>query len=193
MPQARKASDTRLFHDTTIVHEITDRISNVRDAAPRRAKTQHPVPLLRRPELRDRPLPGKPDPWSPSDPKFGGFWQGGKHWSEVLGDDGIDFLGQAAKSDKPFLMYLAFSAPHDPRQSPQEYVDRYPLDRIKMPENFLPLYPQREEMGAGRKLRDEKLAPFPRDEHAVKVNRQEFYAIITHMMTSSIWNPSFLS
>jgi choline-sulfatase len=129
----------------------------------------------------NRPLPGKPDPWSPSDPKFGGFWKGGKHWSEVLGDDGIDFLGQAAESDKPFLMYLAFSAPHDPRQSPQEYVDRYPLDRIKMPENFLPLYPQREEMGAGRKLRDEKLAPFPRDERAVKVHRREYYAIITHM------------
>jgi len=29
--------------------------------------------------------------------------------------------------------------------------------------------------------RDEKLAPFPRTEYAVKVNRQEYYAIITHM------------
>ncbi len=69
----------------------------------------------------------------------------------------------------------------DPRQSPKGYVDRYPLDRIKIPENFLPKYPQREEIGAGKGLRDEKLAPFPRDEHAVKVNRQEYYAIITHM------------
>ena len=133
------------------------------------------------PEGYNRPLPGKPDPWNPSDPKFGGFWQGGKHWSEVLGDDSIGFLEQAAKSDKPFFMYLAFNAPHDPRQSPKEYVDRYPLDRIKMPENFLPEYPQKEEMGAGKTLRDEKLAPFPRDENSVKVNRQEYYAIITHM------------
>lgn len=129
----------------------------------------------------NRPLSGKPDPWSPSDPKFGGFWQGGKHWSEALGDDGITFLGQAAKSDKPFFMALHFNAPHDPRQSPKEYVDRYPLDRIMMPENFLPEYPQKEEIGAGKDLRDEMLAPFPRDEHAVKVNRQEYYAIITHM------------
>ena len=30
-------------------------------------------------------------------------------------------------------------------------------------------------------LRDESLAPFPRTEYAVKVNRQEYYAIITHM------------
>jgi arylsulfatase A-like enzyme len=25
----------------------------------------------------NRPIAGRPDPWSPSDPKFGGFWQGG--------------------------------------------------------------------------------------------------------------------
>lgn len=135
------------------------------------------------PEGYNRPLPGKPDPWSPSDKKFGGFWQGGKHWSEVLGDDSVAFLEQAAKSEKPFFMYLAFNAPHDPRQAPQGYVDRYPLDRIKMPESFLPEYPQNEQIGSGRNLRDEKLAPFPRDEHAVKVNRQEYYAIITHMDT----------
>jgi choline-sulfatase len=158
------------WHVQADVEKVFDHVSNLRPGMPGDT-----------PEGYNRPLPGKPDPWNPSDPKFGGHWKGGKHWSEVLGDDGIDFLGQAAKSDKPFLMYLAFSAPHDPRQSPKEYVDRYPLDRIKMPENFLPLYPQREEMGAGRKLRDEKLAPFPRDEHAVKVHRQEYYAIITHM------------
>ncbi len=136
-----------------------------------------------KPEGYNRPITGQPDPWSPSDPKFGGFWQGGKHWSEVLGDDSVGFLAQVAKSDKPFFMYLAFNAPHDPRQSPEEYVERYPLDRIKMPESFLPEYPQKEQIGAGKGLRDEKLAPFPRDEHAVKVNRQEYYAIVTHMDT----------
>lgn len=129
----------------------------------------------------NRPIIGQPDPWSPSDPKFGGHWQGGKHWSEVLGDDSIGFLEQAAKSDKPFFMYLAFNAPHDPRQSPKEYVDRYPLERIKLPENFRPEYPEQNDIGCGPSLRDEKLAPFPRDENAVKVNRQEYYAIITHM------------
>jgi arylsulfatase A-like enzyme len=134
-----------------------------------------------KPEGYNRPISGKPDPWSPSDPKFGGFWKGGKHWSEALGDDGVGLLERAAKSEKPFFMFLAFNAPHDPRQSPQEYVDRYPLNRIKMPESFLPDYPQKEEIGAGKGLRDEMLAPFPRDEYAIKINRQEYYAIITHM------------
>lgn len=129
----------------------------------------------------NRPLPNGDDPWSPFDPKFGGFWKGGKHWSEVVGDHATEFLGQAAKEDDPFFMYIAFNAPHDPRQSPKEFVDRYPADEIRVPTNYLDEYPYKEEMGCGKNLRDEKLAPFPRTEHAVQVHRQEYYAIITHM------------
>ena len=129
----------------------------------------------------NRPIEGQPDKWSPYDTKFDGFWKGGKHWSEVLGDDAVDYLEHAAGQDKPFFMYLAFNAPHDPRQSPKEFVDKYPLQNISMPENFLPEYPFKDYIGAGPNLRDEKLAPFPRTEYAVKVNRQEYYAIITHM------------
>ncbi len=129
----------------------------------------------------NRPIEGKPDPWKPWDTKFGGYWEGGKHWSEVLGDDAAGFLQQASKKDKPFFMYLAFNAPHDPRQSPKAYVEKYPLDHVKVPVNFLPEYPYKDKIGCGRGLRDEKLAPFPRTRYAVKVNRQEYYAIITHM------------
>jgi arylsulfatase A-like enzyme len=129
----------------------------------------------------NRPIDGQPDPWCPWDPKFEGFWKGGKHWSEVLGDDSLDFLNHAKKHDKPFFMYLAFNAPHDPRQSPKEYVEKYPLDKVTPPENFLPEYPYNEAMKSGRSLRDERLAPFPRTPRAVQVNRQEYYAIITHM------------
>jgi len=131
----------------------------------------------------NRPIEGQPDPWKPWDKKFGGYWQGGRHWSEVLGDDAVGFIEQASKSDKPFFMYLAFNAPHDPRQSPKEYVDKYPLEKVKVPESFLPEYPYKDAIGCGKGLRDEKLAPFPRTRYAVKVNRQEYYAIITHMDT----------
>lgn len=129
----------------------------------------------------NRPLAGQPDPWSPFDPAFGGYWEGGKHWSEVVGDNAVEFLGVAAKKENPFFMYIAFNSPHDPRQSPKEYVDKYPLDRITLPENFLPKYPYKDDIGCGVDLRDEKLAPFPRTEESVKVHRQEYYAIITHM------------
>lgn len=129
----------------------------------------------------NRPIPGQPDPWSPSDPQFGGFWAGGKHWSEVTADDAVEFLGAAKQGGKPFFMYVAFNAPHDPRQSPQEYVDKYPLHRITVPKNFLPEYPHKDAIGCSATLRDEKLGPFPRSEHAVKVHRQEYYALITHL------------
>lgn len=129
----------------------------------------------------NRPIDGKPDVWSPYDKKFGGFWEGGRHWSEIVADDAEEYLQMAKASDHPFFMYIAFNAAHDPRQAPKEFVDKYPLDHVAVPENFLPEYPWNEEMGSGRKLRDERLAPFPRTEHAVKVNRQEYYALITHM------------
>ena len=129
----------------------------------------------------NRPIEGKPDPWKPWDPKFGGYWKGGRHWSEVVGDHGVAFLERAAGSDKPFFMYLAFNAPHDPRQSPREYVDKYPLDKVKVPANFVPEYPYKDKIGCGKGLWDERLAPFPRTKYAVKVNRREYYAIITHM------------
>lgn len=57
----------------------------------------------------------------------------------------------------------------------------YPLEAISVPETFLPEYPYKDEIGCSASLRDARLAPFPRTEYAVKVNRQEYYAIITHM------------
>jgi len=130
------------------------------------------------PKGYNRPHEGKEDVWKPWDKSFEGFWKGGKHWSEVLGDDAVEYLGIAGKSDKPFFMYLAFNAPHDPRQSPKEFVDRYPLDKLSTPQPFYTEYPHN--IGSNH-IRDEKLAPFPRTEYAVKVNKQEYYAIITHM------------
>jgi arylsulfatase A-like enzyme len=133
------------------------------------------------PNSYNRPPASGEDTWSPYDTSLGGFWEGGKHWSEVVADDAVDYLGDAKQAGKPFFMYIAFNAPHDPRQSPKEYVDRYPLDRIAVPENFLAQYPHKDAIGCGPSLRDEKLGPFPRTEHAVKVHRQEYYALITHM------------
>lgn len=133
------------------------------------------------PQGYNRPLTGQADVWKPWDTKFEGFWKGGKHWSEVLGDDAVGYLQQAAERDQPFFMYLAFNAAHDPRQSPKEYVDRYPLDKVSVPENFIAEYPYKDSIGCGKNLRDEKLAPFPRTPYAVKVHRQEYFAIITHM------------
>ncbi len=121
------------------------------------------------------------DKWSPSNPAYGGFWAGGKHWNEVVKEETVGFLDTAKQSDKPFFMYIAFNAPHDPRQSPQRYIDRYPTDEISIPESFCGGYPYADAIGMGKYLRDENVAPFPRNELSVQVNRQEYYALITYM------------
>lgn len=119
--------------------------------------------------------------WKPWDPVHGGFWEGGTHWSEVLANHGVDFISEAATRPEPFFMYLAFNAPHDPRQAPKSFIDQYPLDRISLPVTYMTNYPYADEIGCGPAVRDERLAPFPRTEFAVKVNRQEYYALVSHM------------
>lgn len=151
--------------------DIFDHVRNVRPGMPEQTKGRYDRAFVE----------GQPDTWSPYAESNGGYWEGGRHWSEVLADDAEAFLELAKDRDAPFFMYLAFNAPHDPRQSPKRFVDMYPLEDIGVPANFLPEYPFNEYAGAGRRLRDERLAPFPRTEYSVKVNRQEYFAIISHM------------
>ncbi len=129
-----------------------------------------------------RPLSKDDKSWDPSDPIYGGFWEGGIHWSEATADEGIEFIEQATKSDHPFFMQIAFNAPHDPRQSPKEYLSMYPLDDISLPKNYLDEQPHAEVMELSKGMcRDEDLAPFPRNPYSVKKNRQEYFALVTHM------------
>lgn len=142
------------WHVNIDPEEIFDQVRHVRPGMPKTV-----------PEAYNRPVEGQEDKWSPFDTSLGGYWNGGKHWSEVLGDDAVDFIQQASEKENPFFMYLAFNAPHDPRQSPKEYVDMYSLENISVPESFLPKYPYQDEIGCGEELRDARLAPFPRTEY----------------------------
>ncbi len=155
-----------------------------------RAKVEHAFAVAKHvragmpkdtPSAYNRPHAGQPDAWSPYDRSLGGFWEGGTHWSEVVANDAIEFIGDKGRGAQPFFMYVAFNAAHDPRQSPKEFVERYPLERIAVPRNFQPEYPHKDAIGCGPGLRDEKLGPFPRTPHAVQVHRQEYYALITHL------------
>lgn len=178
-PQRMKAAGYETWmsgkwHVDAPVEELFDHVSHVRPGMPASVDSAY-----------NRPPLGKPDEWSPWETALGGYWQGGKHWSEVLADDAEDFLREAAGRDRPFFMYLAFNAPHDPRQAPQEFVEAYPQERVPVPANFLPINQDHEAMGLGpasrEGLRDEVLAPFPRTEDAVRLHRREYYALVTHL------------
>lgn len=101
----------------------------------------------------------------------------GKHSSELFSDAAIQFL-RNYKDDKPFFVYVAYTAPHDPRQAPEKYRQMYNPDKIVLPKNFLPEHPfDNGEM----RIRDEKLAPWPRTPKEVRRHIADYYAIITHM------------
>ena len=102
-----------------------------------------------------------------------------QHTSELYADNAIEFLTENQASDQPFFMYVAFNAPHDPRQAPSEFLDMYPLQEIPIPPAYLSEHPF--DQGEKMTLRDEILAPFPRTEKVVQTHIREYYAIISHM------------
>lgn len=102
----------------------------------------------------------------------------GKHSSELLSDAAIDLLKKNAGSNKPWMMYLAYLAPHDPRTMPDKFREMYDPEKIKLPPNF------RKEIDTNYPLmvhRDEALAAYPRQEEEIKRNIAEYYAMITHL------------
>jgi arylsulfatase A-like enzyme len=129
----------------------------------------------------NRPLSEQDTSWTADNPIHGGYWEGGTHWSEVVKNNGIDFLNQAGERERPFFMYLAFNAPHDPRQAPKEFLDLYPVENVPLPESWLPEYPYKDSIGNSPLLRDEALGPYPRTPYAIKTHIREYYAIISHL------------
>ncbi len=139
------------------------------------------------PSAYGRPSPG--NTWSPSDTSLRGqwlhtgLWQNARHdevrhSAAVWADGAIDYLRKVPERPAPFFLYVGFNSPHDPRQAPREFVDRYPQRRIKIPPNYLPEHPF--DQGDSR-IRDELLAPFPRTRQAVQLHRSEYYAHTTYM------------
>ena len=139
------------------------------------------------PDAYNRPAPG--NTWTPWDESLKGQWletakwQPGaaekiKHSARVWAETAAAWLLKPERRANPFLLYVGFNSPHDPRQAPKEFVDRYPQSRIAIPPNYLPTHPF--DQGDAR-VRDELLAPFPRTREAVELHRSEYYAHITYM------------
>jgi arylsulfatase A-like enzyme len=102
---------------------------------------------------------------------------GDRFSSELFADEAIQFLKTANRS-KPFFLYTAFTAPHDPRMAPEAYRNLYSADKLKLPENFLPRHP----FDNGElQVRDELLAGFPRQQTEVTRHLADYYAMITHL------------
>lgn len=94
---------------------------------------------------------------------------------KTIVDHAITFL-KRRDADRPFFMYLAFEAPHDPRVAAPEYLALYDRGKIPLPKNYLPVHPfDNGEMT----IRDEQLAPWPRTEDEIRKHLHEYYAVIS--------------
>ncbi|MBL4885152.1 MAG: sulfatase-like hydrolase/transferase [Planctomycetaceae bacterium] len=102
----------------------------------------------------------------------------GNQFSSVLfADAAVEFL-KDRKPEQPFFAYVAFSAPHDPRNPPEKYREMYYNNRPTLPENFLPQHPFN---NGSLVIRDEVLAGWPRQPDVINDQLCEYYGLITQM------------
>jgi arylsulfatase A-like enzyme len=104
-------------------------------------------------------------------------YKGDKHSSELFSDAAVRFL-RDHKDDKPFFVYVAYTAPHDPRHMPKKYEQMYNPEKIVLPKSFLP---EHSFDNGEMRIRDEKLAAWPRTPKEIRKHIADYYAMITHM------------
>jgi arylsulfatase A-like enzyme len=101
----------------------------------------------------------------------------------VFTDAAIDFIrdypeSEDAAAGRPFFLYLAHIAPHDPRQYPARFTRRYTAESVSLPENFATRHP----FDNGELLiRDELLEAHPRRPEAVRQHIADYYALIAYI------------
>ena len=99
--------------------------------------------------------------------------------STVFADEAVQFI-QETGTEQPFFLYVAFMAPHDPRNPPEKYRQMYYKKRPPLPLNFLPQHPFQNAPQA-TSGRDEGLAPWPRTRQVISDQLCEYYGLITHL------------
>jgi arylsulfatase A-like enzyme len=53
-------------------------------------------------------------------------WSNGEYLTELITDRAVAFIEEEADTDRPFLTFVPYNAPHYPMHAPQKYIDRYP-------------------------------------------------------------------
>ncbi|NQX66998.1 sulfatase-like hydrolase/transferase [Paenibacillus alba] len=97
--------------------------------------------------------------------------------TELFTDAAVQFV-ESYDDERPFYLYVAYTAPHDPRTAPEPYAAMYQRDQIPLPPNFMKEHPfDNGEMS----VRDENFASLPRDADEVRQHIADYYAMITHM------------
>ncbi len=106
--------------------------------------------------------------------------QSGQHSVKVFADSAAEFIQTQAKSKptQPWLCYVAFNLPHDPRVAPEDFRKDYDDSKLPLPANFLPQHP----LDIGSMVgRDELLERWPRTPANVRRHLGDYYASVTYL------------
>lgn len=98
--------------------------------------------------------------------------------STMFADAAVEFIGE--EQEAPFLLYVAFTAPHDTRNPPLEFREKYYERNLPLPGNLLPLHPFDNGL-LSPVYRDENLAPWPRPPEMIRDQIAEYYGLVTHL------------
>jgi arylsulfatase A-like enzyme/metal-dependent hydrolase (beta-lactamase superfamily II) len=97
-----------------------------------------------------------------------------EHSVRQFADQASEFLRRQT-AEKPFLCYVAFNLPHDPRVAEASFHHGYDAHKPPLPPNFQPLHSL--DNGA-LTTRDEALAPWPRTPEIVRQHLADYFASI---------------
>ena len=98
------------------------------------------------------------------------------HSSELFGGAAENFINRLG--DEPFFAWLAFTAPHDPRQAPDEFRRRWEGREPPPPANFLPEHPFD---NGDLRVRDETLLGWPRTRTDISRELADYHACVEAM------------
>lgn len=97
--------------------------------------------------------------------------------TELFTNAAVRFI-EDYQEEEPFYLYMAYTAPHDPRTSPEPYASMYDPKDISLPYNYKKEHP----FDTGdMTVRDEHLAALPRNEDEIRQHIADYYGIITHL------------
>lgn len=98
--------------------------------------------------------------------------------SKMFADAAIEFLRSTEKDKTPFMAFVSFTSPHDPRNVLPDYGKKYVPSELSVPANFLPEHP----FDNGElTVRDEMVLPAPRTAVQLQNELALYYGMVSEV------------
>lgn len=106
-----------------------------------------------------------------------------KFSSTLFTDAAVEFIDNHASKKKPFFVYVAYTAPHDPFMAPNDYIKKYHMDSMQLSDNVMARHPfDNGELDIRPFYLDSgEIVKWPLTNINVKEYLRDYYAMITQM------------